>query len=195
LSPGLVGQVKSSNILVFGSLVGRSDVSLMTLKKLLEVAKFSVFDVNLRKPHYHLHTLVELMNAADCIKLNDDELYEIARAMGSRYNILEQNVEFICEKNSTLTICVTKGRHGALLKVGDRNYYNSGYSIDVVDTVGAGDLFLASLIYRLCCTDNAQCGIDFSCAVGAMVAQKRGATPELSCDDIERFMNPGKCQV
>ncbi len=54
LSPGLLGQVKSSDILVFGSLVGRSDVPLMTLKKLLKVVKFSVFDVNLRKPDCHL---------------------------------------------------------------------------------------------------------------------------------------------
>ena len=129
-----------------------------------------------------------------CIKLNDEELDEIAAAMGSRYNSLEQNVAFISETTNTPIVCVTKGRHGALLKIGDRTYYNSGYAVDVVDTVGAGDSFLASLIYQLCCTDNAQYAIDFACAVSAMVAQNRGATPELSCDDIDRFMHPGKYQ-
>ncbi len=190
LTPDLTEQVKISDILVFGSLVAREAASLKTLKQLINVAQFKIFDVNLRKPHYELNTLMELMQAADFIKLNDDELYEIAHAMGSQFNSLEQNVEFIAEKTNTPFMCVTKGSHGALLKINDQNYYNSGYLINVVDTVGAGDAFLGSLIYQLCNTTNAQYAVDFACAVGAMVAQSHGATPELSMNAIEQFMNP-----
>ena len=190
LTPALIEQVKSSDIFVFGSLVGREKVSLNTLKQLIEVAQFKVFDVNLRKPHYDLETLIQLMQSADFIKLNDDELYEIAHAMGSKFNSLEQNLEFIAEQTNTPYICVTKGSHGALLKMNDQNYYNSGYLIKVVDTVGAGDSFLGALIYQLCNTTNAQYAVNFACAVGAMVAQNHGATPELSINEIEKFMNP-----
>lgn len=190
LTPALVEQVKSSDIFVFGSLVGRQDVSLSTLKQLIDVAHFKIFDVNLRKPHYNLATLIELMQRADFIKLNDDELYEIAHAMGSKFNSLEQNLEFIADKTNTPYMCVTKGSHGALLKINDKNYYNSGFLIKVVDTVGAGDAFLGSLIYQLCNTTNAQYAVDFACAVGAMVAQNHGATPELPIDEIKQFMNP-----
>lgn len=190
LTPDLTEQVKISDILVFGSLVAREAASLKTLKQLINVAQFKIFDVNLRKPHYELNTLMELMQAADFIKLNDDELYEIAHAMGSQFNSLEQNLEFIAEKTNTPFMCVTKGSHGALLKINDQNYYNSGYLINVVDTVGAGDAFLGSLIYQLCNTTNAQYAVDFACAVGAMVAQNHGATPELSMNAIEQFMNP-----
>ena len=190
LTPALIEQVQSSDIFVYGSLVARQETSLNTLKQLINVAQFKVFDVNLRKPHYNIETLIELMQAANFIKLNDDELYEIAYAMGSKFNSLEQNLEFIAEKTNTPYMCVTKGNHGALLKINDKNYYNSGFLIKVVDTVGAGDSFLGSLIYQLCNTTNAQYAVNFACAVGAMVAQSHGATPELSMEEIEQFMNP-----
>jgi fructokinase len=190
LSQALIEQVESSDVFIFGSLVGRNKISLTTLKRLIDGAKFKVFDVNLRKPHYDFNTLIPLMQKADFIKLNDDELYEIAQAMGSKFKSLEQNVEFIAKKTNTQYVCVTKGSHGAILKINDKNYYNSGYLIEVVDTVGAGDSFLASLIYQLCTTSNAQFAVDFACAVGAMVAQHNGATSELSMTEIKQFMNP-----
>ncbi|WAJ72215.1 carbohydrate kinase family protein [Catenovulum adriaticum] len=190
LTTELTDQVKSSDIFVFGSLIGREAVSLNTLKQLVQLAKFKVFDVNLRKPHYDLATLIELMKSADFIKLNDDELYEIAQAMGSKFHSLEQNLEFIAEQTNTSYLCVTKGRHGALLKINNQNYYNSGFLIKVVDTVGAGDSFLGSLLYQLCNTTDAQYAVNFACAVGAMVAEHHGATPELSLQDIQQFMNP-----
>lgn len=190
ISQPLMDKVASSDIFVFGSLIARNDTSLTTLRALIAVSKFNIFDVNLRKPHYNLATLIELMNAAHCIKLNDDELYEIAAEMGSKFKSLEQNVEFIAEKTATEFICVTKGRHGALLKIGDKKYYNSGYLINVVDTVGAGDAFLGSLIYQLCCDTDPQYAVDFACAVGAMVAEHQGATPVLGLDDIANFMSP-----
>ena len=190
LSPALIEQVKASDVFVFGSLVGREAVSLHTLKALIDVAQFKVFDVNLRKPHYELNTLIELMQSADFIKLNDDELYEIALAMGSKYHSLEQNLEFIADKTNTAFMCVTKGSHGALLKINDVNYYNSGYLVKVIDTVGAGDAFLGSLIYQLCNTTHAQYAVDFACAVGAMVAQNNGATPTITMAEIEAFMFP-----
>lgn len=186
----LLNKVAASDVFVFGSLIGRSKTSLATLKSLLEVAKFKVFDVNLRAPHYQLDTLIDLMTQADFIKLNDDELYEIAKAMGCKYHSLEQNLAYIAQHTNTDYLCVTKGSHGALLTVKGINYYNSGYLISVVDTVGAGDSFLGSLIYQLCNTDNAQYAVDFACAVGAMVAQNHGATPTLSHQQINEFMNP-----
>ena len=59
--------------------------------------------------------------------------------MNSPYNSLEQNIHFIAEQTNTKHICVTKGSHGAVLYYNDTMYYNSGYKIEVADTVGAGD--------------------------------------------------------
>lgn len=182
--------VKNTDIFVFGSLIARTEASFNTLKQLLADASFKVFDVNLRAPHYQLEKLVVLMNQADFIKLNDDELYEIAKLMGSKYNSLEQNLNFIAKQTHTDYLCVTKGNHGALLSIKGKNYYNSGYHVDVVDTVGAGDSFLGSLIYQLCMASSPQQAINFACAVGAMVAQRHGATPILSHQQINEFIEP-----
>jgi len=190
LTNKLTDKVQHDDVFVFGSLIGRSPTSLATLNSLLKVANFKVFDVNLRAPHYSLSTLIELMNQADFIKLNDDELYEIAKAMGCKYHSLEQNLAFIAQQTNTDYLCVTKGSHGALLAIKGVNYYNSGYLIKVVDTVGAGDSFLGSLIYQLCSSDDAQHAIDFACAVGAMVAQNHGATPNLTHQQINEFIDP-----
>jgi fructokinase len=182
--------VKNTDIFVFGSLIARTEGSFNTLNQLLADTNFKVFDVNLRAPHYQLEKLVALMNQADFIKLNDDELYEIAKLMGSKYHSLEQNLAFIAKQTHTDYLCVTKGNHGALLSIKGKNYYNSGYHVDVVDTVGAGDSFLGSLIYQLCMESPPQQAINFACAVGAMVAQQQGATPILSHQLINAFIEP-----
>jgi len=54
LNSELKSLVKRSEAFVFGSLVARSNTSRNTLIKLLAFSKFSVFDVNLRPPHYDL---------------------------------------------------------------------------------------------------------------------------------------------
>ncbi|WP_350430967.1 carbohydrate kinase [Shewanella sp. H8] len=190
LTEDLIEQVNRADMLVFGSLIGRNDVSLSTLTALVELAAFSVFDVNLRAPHYQIGNVVNLMKKADFIKLNDDELYEIAKEMGSPFYSLEQNLDFIAEQTQTKYLCVTKGSHGALLSVAGQKFYNSGYLVNVVDTVGAGDSFLGSLLYQLCSDNHPQYAIDFACAVGAMVAQSHGATPLLSLSEIQAFMQP-----
>jgi fructokinase len=110
--------------------------------------------------------------------------------LGSKYNALEQNLKFIAEKTRTKHICVTKGPFGAVLLYNDILYYNSGYKINVVDTVGAGDSFLGSLISQLLNNKEPQEAIDFACAVGALVAQSEGANPTIMVENIERFINP-----
>lgn len=182
--------VKNSDAFVFGSLAARDDSSRSTLFKLIELANYKIFDLNLRPPYYTKEVLIHLMNKADFIKFNDDELYEVSKAMGSKYHSLEQNLMYMADKTNTKHICVTKGHHGAVLLYNDKLYYNSGFLIKVIDTVGAGDSFLGALISHLLNKINPQEAIDFACAVGAMVAQNEGANPVLLKSDIDAFINP-----
>lgn len=190
LKNNAIERVKESDAFVFGSLVARDEHSKETLFALIEVAKYNVFDVNLRKPYYTPELLITLLKKADFIKFNDEELYEISRYMGSKFNSLEQNLQFMANNTKAKSICVTKGSHGAVLLHQEKLFYNSGYEITVKDTVGAGDSFLASLISQLLNHVNPQEAIDFACAVGALVAQSEGANPILKSEDIKEFMNP-----
>ena len=91
-------KVSKSDVFVFGSLACRDEVSRTTLYSLLDEAKFKVLDANLRAPYYTIEVLLELMGKADFIKLNDEELKEISKKLGSPYNSFEQNIQFIAEK-------------------------------------------------------------------------------------------------
>lgn len=182
--------VKKADALVFGSLVCRDSVSQNSLLEIINYAKYAVFDVNLRAPFYNKEILINLMMQSDFIKFNDDELYEISAFMNSPYHSLEQNILFIAEQTNTKHICVTKGSHGAVLYYNKKMYYNSGYKIEVKDTVGSGDSFLAGLISKLLSDENPQEAIDFACALGAIVAKNEGANPKISAKEINTFMNP-----
>lgn len=180
--------VADADVLIYGSLVCRDEVSRQSLEELLQTEAYKVFDVNLRKPHYSYEILNKLMNSANFIKFNDEELLEIAEAMQSPFISLEDNMHFIAEKTKATAMCVTKGKHGALLMWEGQLYENGGYPVEVADTVGAGDSFLAALITSLLTGKAPQTAIDFACAVGALVAEAPGANPEISNSKIENLM-------
>ena len=179
---------KEADAFVFGSLVARNDVSRNTLYELLKIANYKIFDVNLRPPYYTIEILSYLMNQANFIKFNDDEIFEIAKDLNFESTSLEENIQFIAATTQTKSICVTKGKHGAILYYHDAFYYNKGYHIKVVDTVGAGDSFLASLITKLLKKESPQKALDFACAVGALVAGSEGANPAIKVEDVNKFL-------
>ena len=176
-------RVAQSDVFIFGSLSVRDAVSRQALAELLPHASFKIFDVNLRPPHYQLAHLSDMMRQADFIKLNDDELHEIATALGSPYRSIEQNIHFIAEHTHMRQICVTLGKHGAL-------YAHHGYRVNVADTVGAGDSFLAGFIHQFLQGKTPPETLAFACALGSLVASRHGATPEVSLAEIEAMMNP-----
>lgn len=180
--------VKEADVLIYGSLVCRDEVSRSSLKELLQMNVYKVFDVNLRPPHYSYDILEKLMHKADLVKFNDEELLEIGAFMQSPFSGLEENMRYLAEKCNLTALCVTKGKHGALLMWEGRMYENKGYPVEVADTVGAGDSFLAALITSLLTNTTPQEAIDFACAVGALVAQSPGANPEISNSEIENLM-------
>jgi len=180
--------VADADVLIYGSLVCRDTVSKISLEELLKNDVYKVFDVNLRPPHYTQAVIEDLMKTASFIKFNDEELLEIAAGMGSPYTLLEENMEFIANKTKTRSMCVTKGKHGALLMWEGNLYNNNGYPVKVADTVGAGDSFLATLIMGLLTGRDPQQAINYACAVGALVAASAGANPQLKEEDIEALM-------
>lgn len=180
--------VKDSDIFIYGSLACREETSRDTLYELLKLAKYKIFDVNLRQPYYTKDVLEHLMNEADFIKFNDDEIYEIAGMLGSTAHAFDQTILFIAEITSTKCICVTRGSQGAVLYLEGAFYYNAGYHIEVVDTVGAGDSFLATLISKLMSKSDPQEAIDHACAMGALVAGCEGANPKIEEKEIVDFI-------
>jgi fructokinase len=71
-------------------------------------------------------------------------------------------------------------------------YEHAGFKVQTVDSVGAGDAFLAGLIASLLNNKSHRDSLAFACATGAFVATKAGATPEYSMTEIEQILNSNK---
>ena len=171
----LTQQVENSAAIVFGSLVCRDAVSRNTLLNLLSDTKaLKVFDVNLRSPHYTQTTIETLAAHADVVKMNEEEANLL---LSSKKGDLKERITEFHMKYHVKTICVTLAERGAVVWHDHEFYEHPGYPVKVVDTVGAGDAFLATfvkgLLDKLPMTDI----LKRSCAVGGFVAGKRGANP------------------
>ncbi|MCC4212935.1 carbohydrate kinase family protein [Leeuwenhoekiella parthenopeia] len=177
--------VSHADLFVFGSLAARCETSRATLKELLPQSKYAVFDVNLRAPHYKMEHLVQFMKQAQMVKMNDEELEILAEHFGIKSGAIEDQLAQLSKETNTSLICVTLGKAGAVLYKDGKLYSHPGYPTTVVDTVGAGDSFLGGLLYQLFKEESEpEYALGFACALGAMVAGKKGANPKITKDEI-----------
>ncbi|MEE3244113.1 MAG: carbohydrate kinase, partial [Bacteroidota bacterium] len=181
--------VQQTDLFIFGSLAARSNESSKTLNSLLQLADYAIFDVNLRAPHYEMEMLIEFMKQAQMIKMNDEELEEVVAHLNITGKTINEQLAEISKHTATEIICVTLGAKGAVLYQNDTLVSNSGYSTKVKDTVGAGDSFLAGLIYQLFKVENTpEKALAFACALGALVAGTKGANAPITSEQIEAKM-------
>lgn len=183
----VVNLVKNADVFIFGSLVCRSDFSKNSLLELLEISKFSVFDVNLRAPHYDLDFVLDLMKKTSFVKMNDDELIILAQHFQFPEINLQKNVLDLAEITGVKTFCVTRGKDGAVFYTNEKFYEHPGFEVQVQDTVGSGDSFLAALLSKILEKETPKESLEFACAIGAMVATKKGANETVSIDEIKNL--------
>ena len=166
----------------------RHQVSRDSLLRLIDSSNYNIFDVNLRLPHYSIDMLAETMDRSDFVKFNDDEILEIGAALGCLETDLEELIKFFVQKFKLNTVCVTRGEKGAILFHENEFHEHSGFPVKVMDTVGAGDSFLATLINGLFQNISPSMALEKACAVGAMVASSEGANPVLTSQQIDQFI-------
>lgn len=179
LVPGMLKAVQQSDLFVYGSLAARSPQTRETLLALLAVAPRKVFDVNLRAPHYDREIVEELLYQAHIAKLNEYELIELSAWYGEE-NDLHGAMHQLVDRYQLETLCVTMGENGAVLLDETGLYSQAGYRIEVADTIGSGDAFLAAFLYKTLQGESQEKILEFACAAGAYVATQQGATPAFS---------------
>lgn len=188
LEPGLLQRAARAAALVFGSLAQRNPVSRDTIRQLCEAAPCTVFDVNLRPPYDDPEIVRESLGHADIVKINQDELAQLCAWFGLPPDLREASAalsaRFACE-----TVCVTRGAHGAALLHGGRWTEHPGFRVQVRDTVGAGDAFLAALVAGLLAGDPEAVLLERANRLGAEVAARTGGGAVLAPPDT---MKPGE---
>lgn len=193
LSDNATEEVKNADIFIFGSLAARNQKSKETLFSLLNFSKFNILDLNLREPYYNIELVEYLLTCANFLKVNEDELEVLCNWFNIESKVKMVQSELIRAKYNLDFVCVTMGKNGALLNIEGEIVSVSGYPVKVVDTIGSGDSFLASLVYKLLINgESPKNALDFACAYGAMVATKSGATPVISENEINSFCENAK---
>lgn len=178
--------VREADAFVFGSLSCRNEHSHDALLELLPQARYAVFDVNLRAPHYSIALVEALMTASDMIKLNDEELTILSADSGA--TDLRTNMRLLSERSGASMVCVTRGKDGAVVYSEGRFTEHPGFRVTVKDTVGSGDSFLAGFLAKRLNGAAIAEALEFACAVGALVAMHSGANPDIALEDITALM-------
>ena len=174
-------------VIVFGSLAARHAVARQALLTLLDRARLRVLDVNLRPPFDDAATLRLLLERADWVKVNEQELRAIGAA-GRAAASIEALARSVQASYDLAALCVTLGEQGAVLLCGDDIYRQRAYALRVVDTIGCGDAFLATWLAAMLAPLDPAAALERAAAAAALVASGAGATRVCSSDDIRQFI-------
>jgi fructokinase len=189
LTPELVELCRRADILCFGSIAQRSEISRATIRACLAATGgqcLRIFDVNLRQHYYDAEVIRAGLQAARVLKLNDEELPVVATMLGISGSEAQMLHSLLGDFSLDL-IALTRGEKGATLVTGNRSSAQSVATGKVVDTVGAGDAFTAALAIGL------HRGLDLdvinrhACRLAAYVCTRPGATPEVPEELIKNY--------
>lgn len=153
LTEQLLELIKQDDLdaIYFGSLIQRNQHNHELLKKII-IARSPqtkiIVDINLRQNHYNHSTLLLCIENANILKLNDEELPIIAELLKIKsdpkelFNYLNQHYQL----ELLIYTCGSDGSH--LITKSEQNY-QPAEKITAIDTVGAGDSFMAisSVLY------------------------------------------------
>jgi fructokinase len=135
---------EGTDILYFGTLSQRGEVSRKTFKSLFGKNIKYFCDLNLRHNFFSEEMIETALYASNVIKLNIDELDKLKNIFYLDSDYVKA-MEQLKEKYNIDLISVTLGENGALLFDGNELDKYKAEAKNIVDTVGAGDAFAAIL--------------------------------------------------
>ena len=175
---------KNTSVICFGSLAQRNEQSRNTINRFIETmplhdSRYVIFDINLRQQFYNESILRDSIQKCNILKINDEELEIVTKLFGyTENNQKEQSLRLLKEFDLKMLI-LTCGTKGSYVFNQDLISFVGTPSVEVADTVGAGDSFTATFISAIlrgkCITDAHQLAVD----VSAYVCTQHGAMPEL----------------
>lgn len=174
--------------IVFGSLAQRNKVSRVTIQKMWDLNIKKIFDMNIRPPYIDKDIINQSLTVSDIVKMNEDELNQLKDWYGLSSKT-SKAVEELAAKFDCSLFCITCGANGSIIFEDGTWIEHKGYPVKVADVVGAGDAFLAALLYGINSGWEYEKILSFANATGAFVAQKQGATPDYNKAKIKSIIN------
>lgn len=180
--------VSEADAFVFGSLVTRNETSRETLYQLIEKAKFNVFDINLRQPHYSPEIIKYLLEKCNLLKMNESELELIITWFTNKKFDEETAVRFLQTEFNIDEVIVTKGAEGASYYTKSKSYSFPAFKVKVADTCGSGDSFLAAFLAKKLENESSETSMIYATGLGAFVASHEGACPAYDISKLKSYI-------
>jgi fructokinase len=172
--------VLEADIICFGTLAQRADVSRITIEKILKACKpgaLVVCDINLRQ-HYYSHEIIQnSLELCNVLKVNEEELPVICEVLKITEEEDEDRVFQLMEKFNLKLVALTMGTNGSLLLTPTGRSYLPTPQVKVRDTVGAGDSFTAVMSLGLANGSRLEEFHKKAVEVSAFVCTQDGAMP------------------
>ncbi len=180
-APTLADLAARADAACFGSLAQRSSASRQAIHAFLDAMSpnaLRIFDINLRQEFYNREIIESSLRRADIFKLSDEEL-PVLGAMFDLPGDAPAQLRRLRELFDLRLVAYTRGGSGSLLLTAGETSDHSGLPTEVIDTVGAGDSFTATLCMGL--LENLPLPEINARAnrVAAFVCSQAGATPTL----------------
>jgi fructokinase len=175
--------VSESDVFIFGSLASRSAATEATLLQYLHLAKQKVFDVNLRPPHFNPERIQHLLAFADIVKMNHQELNLIGAWLDLAGDEQHQ-MAYIRHRFGVQMVILTRGENGAAVLSDEGYLEHPGFQVEVEDTIGSGDSFLATFLSNYLEQAPVALCLERACLIGAYVATQKGATPAYNPTEV-----------
>ena len=162
----------------FGTLGQRGSESQETIRTMVRATPATalrILDVNIREPYICDELILASLELANVLKLNEEELPVIGRLCefsGSEIEIMRH----VARRFDLRHVALTRGPKGAVIVSEDSVSELPGATVDVVDTVGAGDAFTASMTLGVLAGHNVETVNRNAIAVAAYVCSQLGAT-------------------
>ncbi|SEL39375.1 carbohydrate kinase family protein [Parapedobacter koreensis] len=178
--------VRHANYFVYGSLAARNRQSFEALLSLLEMANLKTLDLNLRAPFYNRDLLEVLLSSADILKVNRDEL-ELVSGWFSALSAEKEQMQLVKDRFHLQSIMLTRGKAGAILNIADEWHATNGLPIQVEDTIGCGDAFLAAFISKQIENKTIDETLRHANQLAAFIATKKGACPGYELSSVNAW--------
>lgn len=178
--------------LVYGSLAQRELSSRSTILRLKEVANRCVFDVNLRPPFVYKEVVERAADGVWLLKISDEEMPQMQEWFGLEGLEGEELAQALKKQLKAQNVVLTFGKDGAAL-LNEHGEYSThdGYNVNAIDTVGAGDAFLATVLWELMSGTAGKDAVEIANAVGAWVTMQSGATPTYTQSEVLKEIREG----
>jgi fructokinase len=186
-----------ADVVCFGSLAQRSSISAGTIDRFLRTASaktLRICDVNLRQSFYNKDVLQKSFQYADILKLNEQELIEVAFLLKLGLGTQEVLAQRLLQHFDSKLVCITRADRGSLLVSREQTVEHGGFQVKVADAVGAGDAFTACLAHHYIRENPLEQISEAANRFASWVATQTGATPPVSTSKLQEILNGAALQ-